>query len=49
MRVILEDKELRDLLRWMWLKERFEWDPFTGEKVVASPELMMAAMEGRIA
>ena len=49
MRVIPEDKELRDLLRWMLLEERFEWDPFTGEKVVASPELMIAAIEGRVA
>jgi hypothetical protein len=32
----------------MWLKEGFEWDPFTGEKEVAGPELMNAAMEGRI-
>ena len=49
MRVLPEDKELRAYLRWMWLKEGFEWDPFTGEKDVASPELMRAAMEGRIA
>jgi methyl-CpG-binding domain protein 4 len=31
------------------LKEGFEWDPYTGEKDVASPELMRAAMEGHIA
>ncbi|KAH7417437.1 hypothetical protein BKA64DRAFT_702206 [Cadophora sp. MPI-SDFR-AT-0126] len=49
MRVVPEDKELRAYLRWMWLKEGFEWDPFTGEKEVASKELMKAAMEGRIA
>ncbi|KAF8854091.1 DNA glycosylase, partial [Acephala macrosclerotiorum] len=49
MRVVPEDKELRAYLRWMWLKEGFEWDPFTGDKEVASPELMRAAMEGRIA
>jgi len=49
MRVIPEDKELRALLRWMWLKEGFEWDPFTGEKEVASQELLKAAGEGRIA
>ncbi|KAI9640769.1 hypothetical protein NHQ30_010609 [Ciborinia camelliae] len=49
MRVIPEDKELRAFLRWMWLKEGFEWDPFTGEKEVAGEELMRAAMEGRIA
>jgi hypothetical protein len=49
MRVVPEDKELRAFLRWMWLKEGFEWDPFTGEKEVAGEELMRAAMEGRIA
>jgi methyl-CpG-binding domain protein 4 len=49
MRVLPEDKELRAYLRWMWLKEGFEWDPFTGEKEVASKELSRAAIEGRIA
>lgn len=49
MRVLPEDKELRACLRWMWLKEGFEWNPFTGAKEVASPELLRAAMEGRIA
>ena len=49
MRVVPEDKELRAYLRWMWLKEGFEWDPFTGEKEVASEKLMRAAMEGKIA
>ncbi|KAL2072699.1 hypothetical protein VTL71DRAFT_12042 [Oculimacula yallundae] len=49
MRVVPEDKELRAYLRWMWLKEGFEWDPFTGEKDVAEKELMRAAMEGRVA
>jgi methyl-CpG-binding domain protein 4 len=49
MRVLPEDKELRAFLRWMWLKEGFEWDPFTGEKEVAGEELMRAALEGRIA
>ena len=49
MRVQPEDKELRAYLRWMWLKEGFEWNPFTGEKEVASERLTKAAMEGRIA
>ncbi|ESZ96254.1 hypothetical protein SBOR_3309 [Sclerotinia borealis F-4128] len=49
MRVVPEDKELRAFLRWMWLKEGFAWDPFTGEKEVAGEVLMRAAMEGRIA
>ncbi|KAL3417914.1 methyl-CpG-binding domain-containing protein 4 [Phlyctema vagabunda] len=49
MRVLPQDKELRAYLRWMWLKEGFEWDPFTGDKQVASQALMRAAIEGRIA
>jgi methyl-CpG-binding domain protein 4 len=49
MRVLPEDKELRAYLRWMWLKEGFEWNPFTGEKEVASPELLKAAVDGMIA
>jgi len=49
MRVLPEDKELRAYLRWMWLKEGFEWDPRTGEKDVAGVGLMRAAIEGRIA
>ena len=49
MRVLPKDKELRAYLRWMWLKEGFEWDPFTGEKEVATEELMRAAMAGKIA
>lgn len=48
MRVLPEDKELRAYLRWMWLKEGFEWDPFTGEREVASERLTRAAMEGKI-
>ncbi|TGO52733.1 hypothetical protein BCON_0136g00300 [Botryotinia convoluta] len=47
--VLPEDKELRAFLRWMWLKEGFEWDPLTGEKEVAGREVMRAALEGRIA
>ncbi|KAF5877955.1 putative pre-mrna splicing factor protein [Botrytis fragariae] len=49
MRVLPEDKELRAFLRWMWLKEGFEWDPLTGEKEVAGREVMRAALEGRVA
>jgi len=48
MRVVPEDKELRAFLRWMWLKEGFEWDPFTGEKEVAGRALVRAAMEGMV-
>ena len=49
MRVLPEDKELRAFLRWMWLKEGFEWDPLTGDKEAASAELLKAAREGNIA
>jgi len=49
MRVLPKDKELRAFLRWMWLKEGFEWDPETGEKEVASVEMLRAVGEGRIA
>lgn len=48
MRVLPTDKELRAYLRWMWLKEGFDWDPVTGEKDVASVMLVKAAEEGRI-
>lgn len=46
MRVLPKDKELRAFLRWMWLKEGFEWDPETGEKEVAGREVLRWAMEG---
>lgn len=48
MRVLPMDKELRAYLRWMWLKEGFDWDPLSGNKEVARPELMEAALEGRL-
>lgn len=48
MRVMPRDKELIACLRWMWLKEGFEWDPVTGEREVAGRELMEAAIEGRV-
>ena len=47
-RVVPLDKELRAFLRWMWLKEGWEWDPVTGEKKVASGELMERARRGVI-
>ncbi|KAG9248347.1 hypothetical protein BJ878DRAFT_532017 [Calycina marina] len=46
--VVPEDRELRAYLRRMWLKEGLEWDPFTGEKEVASQELMRAAINRNI-
>lgn len=39
-RVLPLDKELRAFLRWMWLKEGWEWDPATGKKTKASQELL---------
>ncbi|KAB8336841.1 hypothetical protein FH972_021149 [Carpinus fangiana] len=31
-RVLPHDKELRQCLRWMWLKENWDWDPLTGDR-----------------
>ncbi|KAI1075085.1 DNA glycosylase [Whalleya microplaca] len=49
MRVRPEDKELRACLRWMWMREGWEWDPRTGEREVLSEELRRAVDEGRVA
>ncbi|KAI0526064.1 DNA glycosylase [Xylaria bambusicola] len=48
MRVLPKDKELRACLRWMWMREGFQWDPDTGDKVVLSDELRRAVQEGRV-
>lgn len=48
MRVQPADKELRACLRWMWMKEGWEWDPHTGEKTVLRPEMERAVNEGRV-
>ncbi|QDS67628.1 hypothetical protein FKW77_004344 [Venturia effusa] len=45
-RVLPKDKELRAYLRWMWLKEGVKWNPLTGEKDIASAELLRAAELG---
>jgi methyl-CpG-binding domain protein 4 len=45
-RVLPNDKELRAYLRWMWLKEGFKWNPVTGDKGIASEELMKRAESG---
>jgi methyl-CpG-binding domain protein 4 len=45
-RVVPEDKELRAILRWLWLKEGWAWNPKSGEKDVASEELMKRAEKG---
>lgn len=49
MRVLPEDKELRACLRWMWMKEGWEWDPKTGEKLPLREEMRRAVDEGRVA
>lgn len=48
MRVNPGDKELRAILRWMWLKEGFLYNADTGVKIIAGRDLMEAAIEGRI-
>jgi len=45
-RVVPLDKELRAFLRWMWLREGWEWDPLTGNKKKAAPALMREASDG---
>jgi methyl-CpG-binding domain protein 4 len=45
-RVVPLDKELRACLRWMWLREGWEWDPLTGNKKKAAPALMREASDG---
>jgi methyl-CpG-binding domain protein 4 len=46
-RVSPGDKELRAFLRWMWLREGIFWDPETGEKLLASEDLMRRAEGGQ--
>ena len=48
-RVVPADKELRAFLRWLWLREGWEWDPRTGEKGVAGQRLMEAVERGGFA
>ncbi|KAI6783813.1 Methyl-CpG-binding domain protein-like protein [Emericellopsis cladophorae] len=48
MRVKPDDKELRACLRWMWMREGFEWDPVTGDRSVLRGELLRAVNERRI-
>ncbi|CAD0096315.1 unnamed protein product [Aureobasidium mustum] len=45
-RVVPLDKELRACLRWMWLREGWEWDPLTGNKKKAASTLMREASDG---
>ncbi|CAK7220547.1 hypothetical protein SBRCBS47491_004225 [Sporothrix bragantina] len=48
MRVLPRDKELRACLRWMWMREGWDWDPLTGERAVLSEDLRCAVDEGRV-
>lgn len=48
MRVKPADKELRACLRWMWMREGWEWDPTTGERTVLREEMRRAVNEGRV-
>ncbi|KAJ3947852.1 uncharacterized protein N0V96_002087 [Colletotrichum fioriniae] len=48
MRVRPDDKELRACLRWMWMREGWEWDPVTGEKTVLRDEMRRAVDEERV-
>lgn len=48
MRVRPADKELRAYLRWMWMRDGWEWDPATGERTVLREELRRAVEEGRV-
>jgi hypothetical protein len=48
MRVMPHDKELRAYLRWMWMREGWEWDPVTGERSVLREEMRRAVNEGRV-
>jgi hypothetical protein len=48
MRVRPDDKELRAYLRWMWMREGWEWDPVTGERTVLRAEMLEAVNKGRV-
>ncbi|KAL2212735.1 hypothetical protein CC79DRAFT_1318655 [Sarocladium strictum] len=48
MRVRPDDKELRACLRWMWMREGWEWDPRTGERTLLREELRCAVNEKRV-
>ncbi|KAG6037549.1 hypothetical protein E4U41_004993 [Claviceps citrina] len=48
MRVMPQDKELRAYLRWMWMRQGWEWDPVTGQRRVLRPELQLAVNEHRV-
>ncbi|KAI9875943.1 MAG: Methyl-CpG-binding domain protein 4 [Pleopsidium flavum] len=45
-KVLPQDKELRAFLRWMWLRNGWEWNPLTGQKKLASDEILRRARKG---
>ena len=45
-RVMPRDKELKAFLRWMWLKDDFDWNPETGERKRASLALLERVNRG---
>ncbi|KAK4242323.1 cytochrome C1 family-domain-containing protein [Achaetomium macrosporum] len=48
MRVLPRDKELTACLRWMWMREGWEWDPLTGEREPLREDMRRAVDEGRV-
>ncbi|KAK0392842.1 hypothetical protein NLU13_2336 [Sarocladium strictum] len=48
MRVRPDDKELRAYLRWLWMRDGWEWNPRTGERTVLREELRRAVNERRV-
>ncbi|EQK98965.1 hypothetical protein G6O67_001675 [Ophiocordyceps sinensis] len=48
MRVMPQDKELRAFLRWMWMREGWEWEPTSGERTVLRQEMRLAVDQGRV-
>ncbi|KAK4044570.1 hypothetical protein C8A01DRAFT_42746 [Parachaetomium inaequale] len=48
MRVLPRDKELRACLRWLWMREGWEWDPLTGEREPLREDMRRAVNERRV-
>ncbi|EJT68932.1 hypothetical protein GGTG_13521 [Gaeumannomyces tritici R3-111a-1] len=49
MRMLPADKKLRGYLRWRWMRECWDWDAETGNRVVLEEPLRRAVDEGRVA
>ncbi|KAJ5577978.1 uncharacterized protein N7459_006942 [Penicillium hispanicum] len=47
--VLPQDKELRAYLTWLWLKEGWVWDRYTGDLTPASDKMLRAAQKGGVA